>query len=44
MLRIGSAAPTKTHIEAGSRIYFEEGELLVPATFDPTNEEEKDQE
>jgi hypothetical protein len=29
-------------LEVGARIYFEEGELLVPPTFDPTDEEKKD--
>ncbi len=42
MLRIGSGAPTKTQLEVGKRIYFEEGELLVPPTFDPTDEERRD--
>jgi hypothetical protein len=42
MLRIGSGAPTKVQIEIGKRIYFEEGELQVPPTFDPTAEEKKD--
>jgi hypothetical protein len=42
MLRIGSGAPTKVQLEVGKRIYFEEGELLVPATFDPTEEEKRD--
>ena len=42
MLRIGSGAPTKVRFEVGRRIYFEEGELLVPPTFDPTEEETRD--
>jgi len=42
MLRIGSGAPTKAQIEVGERIYFEEGELMVPATFKSTAEEKKD--
>jgi len=42
MLRIGSGAPAKVQLEAGKRIYFEEGELLVPPTFKPTAEEKKD--
>jgi hypothetical protein len=42
MLRIGSGAPTKAQIEVGQRIYFEEGELRVPATFKSTAEEKKD--
>ena len=42
MLRVGSAAPVKAQIEVGKRIYFEEGELKVPATFNPTAEEKKD--
>ena len=41
-LRIGAGAPTKVQLEVGKRIYFEEGELLVPATFDPTEEEKRD--
>lgn len=43
MLRIGSGAPTKVQLEVGKRIYFEEGELLVPPTFpNPTEEEKRD--
>lgn len=42
MLRIGSGAPTKVQVEVGKRIYFEEGELRMPHTFDPTEEEKKD--
>jgi hypothetical protein len=42
MLRIGSGTPTKVQIEIGKRIYFEEGELAVPPTFDPTAEEKSD--
>ena len=42
MLRIGSGAPTKVQLEVGRRIYFEEGELQVPPTFDPTEEEKRD--
>lgn len=41
MLRIGRAEPTKVHIETGTQFYFEEGELLIPPTFDPTPEEKK---
>jgi hypothetical protein len=41
-LRIASGEPKKVQIEAGPAIYFEEGELLVPHTFDPTSEEEKE--
>jgi hypothetical protein len=42
MLRIGSGTPTRAQIEVGKRIYFEEGELMVPATFKSTAEEKKD--
>jgi len=42
LLRIGSGAPTKVQLEVGKRIYLDEGELLVPATFDPTEEEKRD--
>jgi hypothetical protein len=42
MLRIGSGAPAKVQLEVGRRIYFEEGELQVPPTFDPTEEEKTD--
>ena len=42
MMRVGSGAPTKVQLEVGKRIYFEEGELIVPPTFDPTAEENKD--
>ena len=42
MMRVGSAAPAKVQLEAGKRIYFEEGELMVPPTFDSTAEEKKD--
>ena len=41
MLRIGAGAPTKAQIEVERRIYFEESELKVPATFDTTAEEKK---
>jgi hypothetical protein len=41
MLRAGSAPPRKVQFEAGPQIYFEEGELLVPPTFQPTEEEKK---
>jgi hypothetical protein len=41
-LRIGSAAPRNVQLEAGPQIYFEEGELLVPPTFKPTEEEKKE--
>jgi hypothetical protein len=42
MLRVGSGTATKVQLEVGKRIYFEEGELMVPFTFDPTDEEKKD--
>lgn len=43
MLRIGSGAPAKVQLEIGKRIYFEEGELLMPPIFpDPTEEEKRD--
>jgi hypothetical protein len=42
MLRIGSGTPSKVQVEIGKRIYFEEGELLMPPTFDPTAEETSD--
>jgi len=41
MLHVGSTPPRKVQLEAGPQIYFEEGELLVPPTFDPTAEEKK---
>ena len=41
MLRTGSTPPRKVQLEAGPQIYFEEGELLVPPTFKPTEEEKK---
>ena len=41
MMRIGSAAPAKVQLDVGPQIYFEEGELLVPPTFDQTDEEKK---
>jgi hypothetical protein len=41
MLHVGSTPPRKVQVEAGPQIYFEEGELLVPPTFDPTPEEKK---
>ena len=41
LLRIGSGQPAKIQIEAGRRIYFEEGELLVPAVMDEDTDEEK---
>ena len=41
-LRIGpSGSSAKVQIEAGVKLYFEEGELLVPPTFAPTAEEKK---
>jgi hypothetical protein len=41
-LRVGAtAAPENVQVEAGPDFYFEEGELLVPPTFDPTAEETK---
>ena len=42
MLRIGSGTPKKVQLEIGKRIYFEEGELLMPASFEPTAEETRD--
>jgi TAT (twin-arginine translocation) pathway signal sequence len=42
MMHAGSGAPVKVQLEAGKRIYFEEGELLVPPTPDPTPEEKND--
>lgn len=42
MLRIGSRLPSKVQIDVGPQIYFEEGELLVPPTFDPTDEEKRE--
>jgi len=42
MLRIGSGQPAKVQIEAGPRIYFEEGELRAKPTTQPTPEEIKD--
>jgi hypothetical protein len=44
MLRVGAAkgkTPSAIQIEAGPQVYFEEGELRVPPTFDPTPEEKK---
>jgi hypothetical protein len=41
MLRIGSAAPAKVQLDLGPQVYFEEGELLVPANFNQTAEEKK---
>jgi hypothetical protein len=41
LLRIGSGQPAKVQIEAGRRIYFEEGELLMPAVMDEDTDEEK---
>jgi hypothetical protein len=41
LLRIGTAEPRKVQIVTGTQFYFEEGELLVPPTFDPTAEERK---
>jgi hypothetical protein len=42
-LRIGSpgSATSTVQLETGVQFYFEEGELLVPPTFDPTPEERK---
>jgi hypothetical protein len=42
-LRIGGAttAPVRVQVQADVEFYFEEGELLVPATFNPTPEERK---
>jgi hypothetical protein len=44
VLRVGPAkgnTPSTIQIEAGPQLYFEEGELRVPPTFDPTPEEKK---
>ena len=41
MLRKGTGAPAKVQFEVGKRIYFEEGELQVPPTFDQTDEEKR---
>ena len=42
-LRIGppGSATSTVQLETGLQFYFEEGELLVPPTFDPTPEEKK---
>ena len=42
-LRIGppGSPTTKVQLETGLQFYFEEGELLVPPTFEPTTEEKK---
>jgi len=42
-LRIGPSESTgsKVQLETGAQFYFEEGELMVPPTFDPTTEEKK---
>ncbi len=42
-LRIGPAgsATSAVQLETGTQFYFEEGELLVPPTFEPTLEERK---
>jgi hypothetical protein len=42
MLHVGSTSPLKVQLEVGPHIYFKEGELLVPPTFDPTDEEKKE--
>jgi hypothetical protein len=39
-LRIGSTS-SPVQLETGAQFYFEEGELLVPHTFEPTPEEKK---
>lgn len=43
VLRVGAAgsSTSKVDVEAGVEFYFEEGELLVPPTFEPTVEEKK---
>jgi hypothetical protein len=42
LLMVGdTAVPENVQVEAGPDFYFEEGELLVPPTFDPTAEETK---
>jgi hypothetical protein len=41
LLHVGAAEPRKVQIETGVQFYFEEGELLVPHTFQPTAEEKK---
>jgi hypothetical protein len=42
-LRIGGAttSPVRVQVQPDVEFYFEEGELLVPATFNPTPEERK---
>ena len=35
------ASSSNVQLEAGTEFYFEEGELLMPPTFDPTPEEKK---
>ena len=42
-LRIGGAAtsPVRVQVQPDVEFYFEEGELMVPATFNPTPEERK---
>ena len=41
-LRIGPAETSaRVQVEAGAEVYFEQGELLVPPTFDQTAEEKK---
>jgi hypothetical protein len=42
MLHVGSTSPLKVQLEVGPHIYLKEGELLVPPTFDPTDEEKKE--
>jgi hypothetical protein len=37
----GSAAPFKVRLKAGTEFYFEEGELRVPASFNPTPAERR---
>jgi hypothetical protein len=36
-----TAAPLKVRFKAGTEFYFEEGELRVPATFEPTAAERR---
>ena len=40
-LRVGGSSASDVQIETGVQLYFEEGELLVPPTFDDTAEEKK---
>jgi hypothetical protein len=42
LLTVGSKAPASVQLLVGAEIYFEEGELLVPPTFEPTPQEAKE--